>query len=383
MKILYYIHQLKSNDLIGDYLRYLVASLEGQDEVYVVTEENDIQESLDEHVPDIVHIQGCWDRYAYRLMQAAVHQGYAVVISPHGEIGSYAMQHEQKVGKMLKLADYQRWMIKNCEALLVTTDDERRELDSLGWQKRIDVIKNPLLDASLSAEELAKEMHAFYGKVIDTRYRKVMTDSEKEAIRSIIHVGKAHDETIKLLDSERILTLRGLKPDQWRRILLYGDDEDLRDVIDSAAQRMQLAIPSIDTSLINRYPTDEPKVMGELPGDRLIGGNKLQARKIREITKDDPDEMKQLVIMLVNAHKLLLKKQMSMRQLAELYDKVKYCDYDESRFVDITNELKLRKFMRRMLQVLADEAYLEEGFMPDEPLNDSGTRKIKSQLLLS
>ena len=45
--------------------------------------------------------------------------------------------------------------------------------------------------------------------------------------------------------------------------------------------------------------------------------------------------------------------------------------------------MKLRKFLRRMLQVLADEVYLEEGFMPDNPLNDSGERTIKSRLLIS
>ena len=70
---------------------------------------------------------------------------------------------------------------------------------------------------------------------------------------------------------------------------------------------------------------------------------------------------------------------MSMRHLAELYDEVKYVDYDETRFVEITKEMKLNKFLRRLLQVMADEAYLEEGFMPDKPLDDSSSRKISRQ----
>lgn len=383
MRILQYIYQLKDNDLISDYLRQLVSVLDGQAEVYVATSQSNIQETLDEQNPDIVHIHGCWDRYAYKFMKVAIRQGYAVVFSPHGEIGTYSMRNEHHIAKTVKLVEYQRWMVKHSEALLVTSEDERNSLLALGWQKRIDVIKAPILDSSLSGKDMAEQMLWFYGKVLDTRYRRVMSDSEKEAIRSILHVGMAHDETMPLLDSDRILTLRGLRPDQWRRILLYGDDEDIRHVIDIAAQRMQLSIPAIDTNQISRYPVDEPKAMGELPYDRLIGGNKLLGRKLREVTADDPAELQQLTTMIINARTLLRKGQMSMRHLAELYDFIKYVDYDESRLVDICKEMKLRKFLRCMLQVLADEVYLEEGFMPDEPLNNRMTARIRSSLLSS
>lgn len=382
MRILNYIHELKANDLLSDYLRHLVTGLQGQAEVYVATAKDGIQEMLDEHNPDIVHIHGLWDRYAYKLMKTAQRQGYAVVLSPHNEIGTYSMSHEHRLSKSCKLIEYQRWMMQHAEALLVTSDDEKNLMTALNWQKRIDVIKPSLLDSSLSDEEMGEEMIWFYGKVIDTRYQHRMGDTEKEAIRSMIHVGMAHDEAVTLLDSDRILTLRGLRPDQWRSILLYGDDEDIRGLISLAAQRMQLTIPAIDTSKISRYPTDEPKTMGMLPDKRLIGGNKILARKLRDITENDSEELKQITTMLLNTRTLLRKRQMSIRHLADLYDVIKYFDYDEDRLVDIAKELKIRKFLRRMLQVLADEVYLEEGFMPDFPLNDSGTRQIRSRLLL-
>lgn len=315
-------------------------------------------------------------------MKTAQRQGYAVVLSPHNEIGTYSMSHEHRLSKSCKLIEYQRWMMQHAEALLVTSDDEKNLMTALNWQKRIDVIKPSLLDSSLSDEEMGEEMIWFYGKVIDTRYQHRMGDTEKEAIRSMIHVGMAHDEAVTLLDSDRILTLRGLRPDQWRSILLYGDDEDIRGLISLAAQRMQLTIPAIDTSKISRYPTDEPKTMGMLPDKRLIGGNKILARKLRDITENDSEELKQITTMLLNTRTLLRKRQMSIRHLADLYDVIKYFDYDEDRLVDIAKELKIRKFLRRMLQVLADEVYLEEGFMPDFPLNDSGTRQIRSRLLL-
>lgn len=381
MRILHYIHQLKSNDLLSDYVQSLVSSFEGLGEAYVATFDSNIQEVLDERNPDIIHIHGCWDRYAYRFTKTAISQGHAVVLSPHGEIGTYAMKHEHRLAKRIKIADYQRWMLKNSEALLVTTEEEREKLLAVGWQDRIDVIKASLLDSSITDEEMAQQLLLFYGKVIDTRYRQMMADSEKEAIRSLIHVGMAHDETMTLLDSQRLLTLRALTPTQWRHILLYGDDEDMRGIIDAAAQRLQLPIPNIDTSSISRYDARQPKAKGELPADRLIGGNKLLARKVKYETQDDPDVLKELTKMFFNARTLISKRQMSMRQMAELYDAVKYEDYDESRFREIMKDLKLKNFTRRMIQILADEAYLEEGFMPDDPKNDNTTRKIKAGLL--
>lgn len=71
--------------------------------------------------------------------------------------------------------------------------------------------------------------------------------------------------------------------------------------------------------------------------------------------------------MLVNARTLLRSGQMSVRHLADLYEVIKYLDYDEDRLVTITKELKMRKFLRRMLQVLADKVYLEEDSNPMDP----------------
>ena len=262
MRILHYISQLKDNDILSDYVRHLTDALRNVADVYVATFNNHIQEAIDESTPDIIHIHGAWDRYAYRLMRKALSQNYAVVISPHGEIGTYSMRYEQMIAKSIKNADYQRWMIKHAEALLATSDDERTGLEKLAWQKNIDVIKPSILDSSISDKQMADEMMHFYTKVVDTRYRVLMTDNEKEAVRSLIHVGMAHNETTTLLDSERLLTLRGLKPAEWRRILLFGDDEDLRLIINNAAERLQLTIPAIDTSKIDRYQTKQHKMIG-------------------------------------------------------------------------------------------------------------------------
>ncbi len=382
MKVLHYIHRRLSGDLLSDTVMRTIATLDGIADTDIITRADDYQPALDNHTPDIVHIHGCWDRYAYRLMKAAQRQGYAVVLSPHGELGTYAMRREQRIAKWWKLTDYQRWMTANCEAILVTRNDERDELLRLGWQKRIDVVGNPLLDSTLTDAETGAALARFYQKVTDTRYHVLMTREEKEAVRSMLHAGMAGDEKWALISSDQLLTLRDIKPVQWRRILLYADDEDIRAIIASAVTRLQLSIPDIDTGKIERFPNDFPKAKGALEPLRVLGRNRIRARKIKEETAEDPRELKELTVMLANAWHLVRKRRMSLRQLAELYGRIKYSDYDESRFTEITKDLRLHTFMRRMLQVMADDLQLEEGFMPDAPKDDRTTRLIR-QLFVS
>lgn len=72
MRILHYISQLKNDDILSDYVRHLTDALKAVADVYVATFNSNIQEALDESAPDIVHIHGAWDRYAFRLMKTAV-----------------------------------------------------------------------------------------------------------------------------------------------------------------------------------------------------------------------------------------------------------------------------------------------------------------------
>lgn len=377
MRILLYVHSLKPDDLLSDYIRCLARALENHVSVSVVTRSDDFQQVLDEFNPDIVHIHGCWDRYAYQLMKSAVRQGSAIVLSPHREIGTYAMRHEQRLCKIVKIADYQRRMIANCDAMAVTEGDEAEAINHLGWQKRIDIVNDSLLDHSVSDDDMLARIIWLYQKVIDSRYRKMMNADENEALRSLIYVGMKCDDNKSALDSNKLLTLRSLKPVQWRHILLYGDDEDLREIIDKAAANLQLDIPPIDTTTISRYPVNNPKSMGALETTRAIGKNRKRIRRLREAVENDTQSIRMLATMLVNTDYLIRKRQLSMRQLAEFYGKIRYTDYDEQRFAEISKDLGLHKLMRRLLQIMSEDMYLKEGFMPDNPLDDRVTQRIR------
>lgn len=367
MRILFYTNELKNGDLRSDCIRQLADSLRDSAELTLVTRKDDCLAVLKENTPDIIHIHGCWDSHAASLARHVDRRTCAVVLSPHGELDAYVLRHEGRLAKQAKLAAYQRRLTHDSEALLVGSDDEAKHLTSKRWNRCVTVVRWGILDSTQTAEGLCDDAMAFYRKVIDTRYRLLMTDDEKEAVRSLLHVGKSRNETRSMLDSDKILTLRSLKPAQWRRIMLYAADEDIRGIVDDATARMQLSVPNIDTTTIDRFPTLRPKDMGPLERVKLIGHTVSKA-KMKEVTANDSDELRTLATMMVNARTLTKQGTLSMRHVAELYEKVKYTDYDEDRFCEIMQELHLRKFMRKMIHVMQHDLYLEEGFMPDKPI---------------
>jgi hypothetical protein len=70
-----------------------------------------------------------------------------------------------------------------------------------------------------------------------------------------------------------------------------------------------------------------------------------------------------------------------MHHLADLYRTVKFEDYDEVEFEVLIKAQKLKMLTSRLISVMAEMLYLEEGFMPTAPLNDTKAQHIKQALL--
>lgn len=380
IKVLHYIPELKKGNLNTAYFNTLIAEMEKMAEVKAITRKTP-SKIICEFKPDILHIHVVWDSHVMRIIRKAAHNGIPVVVSPHWQLNQYTRHNEKRLRKLAKAQLYAKHCIRKSDALLVTSDDERQQLTQLGWKTRINVIPNCILNNSISAEEMCKDTMCFYKKVFDTRYELLMTDHEKEAICSLLHVGMAHDTSKTLLSSDKILTLRALKPDEWRRIYLYADDEDIRDIINNGIALMQLNAPVIDTRAIDRFPTIHPKDKGPLRKDTLLSKNPLVKSKLEDEINNGEGILKTIAIMLLNSEYLIQKGTFSMRHLAELYDMIKYEDYDEDRLKEIITRMKIKRFTERMTQIMSDELYLEEGFQPVAARQDKKTELIRQQLL--
>lgn len=381
IKILHYAPNVGKGSLLEAYITDLVHGTQDVAEVRVAYNYAEAQKQLKASKPDIVHLHACWNWATVRLAQTARQHGCAIVLSPHWQLETYTTHNERYISKRVKKTIYQQRVTQNADALLVSSEREREHLLHDQWQDRIEVVKATPLTTAVSTEAMGQQAMAFYHKVGDTRYELLMTDDEHEAIRSLLHVGMAQDLTHQLLNSEQILNLRTIKPQQWRRIMLLADDESIRHILDRGIQIMQLDVPTIDAAAINRFPKRHQKEKGSLPGEKLILTNPLTKNKIRDVLNDLPQTLRQIIIMLVNTQALLKRRGLTLRHVAELYEAIKYDDYNETEFAAAVKQLHLYRFARRITQVLHNLVYLEEGFYPVPALNDRKVKQLQKTIL--
>lgn len=377
MRIIHYIDSIKAGNLLSDYLLRLTAAQKEYADVKTITQQGDFKKIFADFQPDIVHIHTCWEHQAAQHANWVAKKYCAVVFSPHWALDERARTTEQKSTKRVKTLLYQEKMVQKMDALLVTTEQERQGILRLGWTKRIDIVQDSILNSSLSDDEMALQTISFYRKVLDTRYQFAMTAMEKDAIPSLLHVGLAQETTHNLLPSDQLLNLRSLNPEQWRRIFLYADDEGIREIVDNCISRLQLNAPTIDTAAIQRFPLLSPKETTSVDTDKLIGSQPMTRQRLSDYSNEEDAIIKKIATIIANTRQIERKKKLSLRLLADLYTVIKYNDYDEDRLADVLRHLRLYRYSRRMIQLLAEKVLLKEGFMPVPPCDDRKTKGIK------
>lgn len=376
MRIIHYIDSIQAGNLLSDYFLRLTTAQKEHADVKTVTRKDNFKKLLADSRPDIVHIHTCWDYQAATYARRAARQGCAVVFSPHWELDGRSRTSEQKRTKQLKTLFYQKKMVQRVDALLVTTERERQDILRSDWTKRIDVVPDSLLNSQLDDDSMAQQTIAFYRKVLDTRYQFAMTAMEKDAIPSLLHTGLAQETTHNLLPSDQLLNLRSLNPEQWRRILIYADDEGVREIVDNSISRLQLNAPAIDTAAIRRYALLSPKETEPINAEKLTGNQPLTRQRLNDNLKQEETLLKKIATMMANTRQVERKDTLSLRLLADLYTAIKYNDYDEDRLAELLRRMRIYRYSRRIIQLLADKIHMREGFMPFPPLNDRRTKGI-------
>ena len=96
---------------------------------------------------------------------------------------------------------------------------------------------------------------------------------------------------------------------------------------------------------------------------------------------EEEDTIKQIVTMVVNAKELLKQKKFSLLHLSQLYCIIRFKDYDEDHLMIVLRRMHLLKFARRIIYILANYLYLEEGYIPFAPLNDKKVHSIIKSII--
>lgn len=93
----------------------------------------------------VVHVHGLWTPFVWRICNFAKRKGLALVISPHGMLEPWAMNHKA-LKKKIAWCLYQKRVLNAADMLVVNSEKELRSIRSLGIKLPIAVIENGVDD---------------------------------------------------------------------------------------------------------------------------------------------------------------------------------------------------------------------------------------------
>jgi hypothetical protein len=222
---------------------------------------------------------------------------------------------------------------------------ETKALTELGWNPRIETIRNAVITNSITPEATRRHTLDVYRKVLDSNTIELMSDDSRRLMTMLLKAGITGDRRWVAGDAPDI------SETEWRRLLVYADHENVRTVIDRGTHVMGIRAPYIETAQIKSYlPTDY------------------------QLPKVDNHTVEGIVSEMHHGP-------LTLRQIVELDRALRRPDADDERMVDELTEKRLIRYFRHVLQLLREVTLLDEGFMPVDAIDDKQTEKLRRQLL--
>lgn len=295
--------------------------------------------------PDIVHVHGCW-RYGIVRQALRYHrEGARIVMSPHGGLEPWIVSERRLTEKLSKTLLWQRRMVESAYVLISHGPMETEALLELGWNPRIETIRNAVVTNSITQEAMCQHTQEVYRKVMDSNTIELMETGTRRLLTLLLKAGITGDQRW-LGDVE----VPHVSETAWRQLLVYADHENVRAVVDRGLHAMGIRAPYIETAHIKSYlPTAY-----QLP--------KVENRTVVGIISE------------------MHHGPLTLRQLVELDRALRRDDADDEKIVDQLTEMRLIRYFRHILQLLTEQTLLDEGFLPASPIDDKQTIGLRRQL---
>ena len=342
----------KADEMVAQHVTQLMEGLRISVEVQAVSNLADFKSVCKTFRPDIVHCHGCWQYNIVSAGNFAIKQGARIVLSPHGQLEPWVFEEKPFQEKFHKTVLWQKPFVAKAYALIAFGKMEQQYLAQLKWNPRIEMIHNAVITNSTTPEAMCSQTFAVYQKVMDSNVLAQMDDGTQQLLTAIIKAGTLGDKRWTELTMPHTV--------DWRRLLIYAEQQNIRNYVDYGINLLGLTAPGLDTTKIPAYypenhqrPQPIKGLIGEYKGDE----NDYILRIIRQIEKQP----------------LLL-------HLIELTREL-YRDTVNDALLQETLETKgLTKFAARLMQVLHEQTRLDEGYMPLDPIDDRGTQRIRNQI---
>jgi hypothetical protein len=293
---------------------------------------------------ELVHVHGCWNYHVVKRALQAHRRGARIVFTPHGGLEPWVI-HERRVSeKLVKTLLWQRRLVESAYVIIAHGNMESDALQQLGWNPRIEIIRNAVVTNSITPEAMMQHTEEIYRKVMDSNTLELMSDDARLLLRLLLKAGITGDGR---WINERVPSI---SEKEWRWLLIYADHEHVRTTVDSGIRVLGIHSPFIATHEVKSY---------------LPTNYKLPQAKAHDVA-GIVSEMRRQPITL---HHFVCLDKLLRRD-----------DIQDDWLCDALDENHLLKFFRRLLQVQTEVTGLDEGFLPANPINDRGTQRIRKRL---
>ena len=300
----------KGDALIRQHVELLADGLRQSADIYIADSYTVFRQQLKTQQPDIVHCHGCWNFDMIRAALSGRKAGYAIIT----------------LGKL-----------------------EQKNFLKLKWNQRVEVIHNAIITNTISPGEMCSQTFAVYQKVIDSNTLEQMDDVTADALSIIIKASLTGDRRW----CRRIDPISHPEDIDWRRLMIYATHENILNYVDYGISILGLRSPGVDTRNIASYYPD----------------NYTLPRPIKEVVGDyQGNETDYLLRMITQIHRQPL-----LLHMIELTRELMRDTVNDDQLNEALEEKKLKGFAASLMQVLSEEAELDEGFMPLLPVENRTT----------
>lgn len=369
-----------STDLTREYLSVLTTGMGERIESQVTTSLSQFKQQVKSIEPDVVHIHACWNLSAYRAQHWAMKQRLALVLSPHNGMQPWHVHHHFWLHKLPLLILYQRHAIKTADAIHVFSQSEHQRMKAMKWNSRLALVRNCTIDSRTPEWQMTLELEAFYQKVIDSNSFRLMTEEEKTAENRMLHEAIFQEQGV--VGTEKHEEEKALPASSLRKIFIHANDEGILQEVETGARLLQQETGVPNWEHLQRFPRRVKKSAEPLEQEKILSKSPLTKSTLSNLRQDEKpsDTENKLTVMLINIQHELKHKKLSRAHLTTFYRLLRFGEYDEDKLQRMLKQLKLQKFTARLMQILQETYYLEEGYMPIPPIDDKRTNNIRKSL---
>lgn len=331
--------------------------------------------TADELYDKVVIIDGCRSLKAWRTARRCRRLDKPYILAPRRQLEPWHIARCPL--RRLPLLLVQHSLIRNAKAIRAVTEQERRNLLRLTvfgvansdvaepWNANVVAVgaRSPL---SYPVARQEYSLDNLLRKVVDTHPFLCMSPDETAAENRLLRV--AIDSRHGNNDTMSTRDLPAVSDETLRKIRLHAIDEGVAHLIDGTAE----------AATIDRFAKTTKKNTSPLTRDSALT-MPLHLEEVSDEEKATADDTL-VCTMLLNLRFEIRRGTASKRHLTDVYELLRYTDYDEDRVARMLGRLHMQRFTRRLLAILDDALGLTEGFMPLPPLDDDGTRRLRNKL---